>query len=228
MSMLFDLDGTLLDTAPEFAAVINIVRAELGLPPLLDSQLPAIRNAVSFGIKALTEAGFKDHLIKLNKIDIGEAKHLELCDKVLITYQENLGSYTKPFPGILDLLATLEQRNIPWGIVTNKKIALADTLLERVALKHRAACIVGGDSTPYSKPHPEPLLYACQKINRSPEHCIYIGDAKTDIEAAHAANMKSIAALFGYVGDIELAKKWGAHHFVEHADHILPWANQWL
>jgi len=183
-----------------------------------------VRNAVSFGAKALTTAGFSDRSQDINNATL----HAELCERFLKTYHENLGQFTKPFPGILTLLDRLEQRHIPWGVVTNKKINFAEGLLEKLELKHRAACIVGGDSTPNSKPHPEPLLYACQLINQAPNSSIYIGDAKTDIEAAHAAGMKSIVALFGYVGDVELAKHWGAHHTVEHADQILPWAIQWL
>ena len=99
--------------------------------------------------------------------------------------------------------------------------------MERLGLSHRAACIVSGDTTPYAKPHPEPLLYACGQIGVSPKNCIYVGDAERDIIAGNAAGMTTIAALFGYIEDITLAKSWGAHHYIHHADEILPWFEAW-
>ena len=236
MSILFDLDGTLIDTAPEFIVAVNHVRAELGLLPLPSTLLSETRSAISFGVKAVTASGFKDYSIysinTLNQNQPGsnpEVPQAELWERVLKVYEANLGLYAKPFPGILTLLETLEHRNIPWGVVTNKKFALAEPLLERLQLKHRAACIVGGDTTPYSKPHPAPLYYACEQIGRLPNQCIYVGDAKTDIAAGNAAGMKTITALFGYVGDVELAKQWGADHTVTQASDILPWAlEQWV
>ena len=221
MAILFDLDGTLLDTAPEFLTAINIVRQEQRLSPLPKTN--KLREAVTFGIKTITQTGFYD---QDDNSDI--ATYQQRCDRVLTVYHENLGNHTLPFPGILELLTELEKRNIPWGVVTNKKYHLADILLNKLHLKERAACIIGGDSATKAKPYPDPLLLAANIIKRDPKQCIYVGDAKTDIEAGIAAGMKTIVALFGYVGNIDLAKQWNANHYVQHANEILPWSLQWL
>jgi 2-phosphoglycolate phosphatase len=219
MSVLFDLDGTLLDTAPDFIAAIKQLRVEEAFPPLSQIQLNRLRTAVSHGISALVEIGFE--------LSPAQPEHSLLCKRLLELYQTYLGQYTKPFPGIEDLLQTLEQKKIPWGIVTNKYSWLTEPLLAQQKLKNRAACIVSGDTTPYTKPHPEPLLFACQQIGISPEQCIYVGDAERDIVAGKAAGMTTITALFGYIEDIESAKQWPAHHYIYHADEILPWYEQW-
>jgi HAD superfamily hydrolase (TIGR01509 family) len=146
------------------------------------------------------------------------ASIMQQCIKI---YQEHLAFYALPFPGILELLDQLEKRKIAWGIVTNKPAFLTNPLMERLELFHRAACIVSGDTTPNSKPHPEPLLYACNKMAVQPENCIYIGDAARDIEAGKAAGMFTIGALFGYIDSIEEALKWKADHYVNQATELL-------
>jgi 2-phosphoglycolate phosphatase len=222
MAILFDLDGTLVNTAPDFIHALNAVRAELDMPLLAFSNQISVRMveiAVTEGLAGLVAAG----------LDI-KADHPEspLWQKRLLNaYQKNLGHYSTPFPGIESLLQTLEQRQIPWGVVTNKESCQTNPLMERLGLSHRAACIVSGDTTPHAKPHPEPLLYACRQIGVSPTECIYIGDAERDIIAGNAAGMTTIAALFGYIEDVTRAKAWGAHHYIHHADEILPWFEAW-
>ncbi len=219
MALLFDLDGTLLDTALDFVHVINTLRSNKNMSIIDDrSEVQNIRLAVSHGIESLIQTGFgisKDH-----------PDFLELQKDILSLYQQNINKYTQPFPGILELLQTLDQRKIPWGVVTNKPGFLTDPLLESMKWAKHAACIVSGDTTPYPKPHPDPLLYACQKIKISPEQCIYIGDAERDIQAGKAAGMATIVALFGYIEDFSEARLWEADHYVHHADEILPWVDQ--
>lgn len=218
-TILFDLDGTLLDTAPDFFYALQQLRLEKGLPPLSPSKLLQLRPAVSNGIAALITQGLG--------MPPEHPDSPALCKRLLDLYQQILGSYTQPFPGIENLLNTLEKRNIPWGIVTNKSSALTVPLLVQQNLSDRASCIVSGDTTPNAKPHPEPLLYACKTLKILPAHCLYIGDAERDIVAGKAAGMTTIAALFGYIEDISLAKQWAAHHYVHHANEILPWLEQW-
>ena len=222
MTILFDLDGTLVDTAPDFIEALNALRAEINLPPLAPSHQTSTRMievAVTEGLPALVAAGLA--------ITTDHPESLLWQKRLLKAYQQNLGLYSKLFPGIEALLQTLEQRQIPWGIVTNKHEAQTHPLLKTLGLSHRAACIVCGDTTAYAKPHPEPLFYACRQIGVSPTHCIYIGDAERDIIAGNAAGMTTIAALFGYIEDTTRAKSWGAHHYIDHADQILPFFEEW-
>lgn len=222
MTILFDLDGTLIDTAPDFMHAVNALRADLNLPPLIASHQASMRMvevAVSDGIAGLVNVGLGI------RAEDPESPLWQM--RLLEAYKENLGMFSTPFPGIEPLLQTLEQRNIPWGVVTNKPAGQTDPLMERLGFTHRAACIVSGDTTPHAKPHPEPLLHAARTIGISPAECIYIGDAERDIIAGNAAGMTTIAALFGYVENHTLAKAWGAHHYVHHADEILPWFEAW-
>lgn len=216
MPVLFDLDGTLLDTAPDFAFVLNTLRAKINLPPLNPDTL---RAAVSEGVATLIQMSFGY-----------EPEHPEsvvLCSDFLNLYQDNICQFTQPFPGVLSLLSSLEQMNIPWGIVTNKPEHLTHSLLHKISLKNRAACVVSGDTTPHAKPHPAPLLYACDLLQVDPKHCIYVGDAERDIQAGNRAGMTTIAALFGYITNFETTKQWGAHHYVNTVEEILPYIQQW-
>jgi phosphoglycolate phosphatase len=218
MTLLFDLDGTLLDTAPDFAYAINTLRATLGKPAL---SIESIRPAVSHGVEAMLYTGFE-----LKPTDPTYTSVVQQCIKL---YQEQLAYHALPFPGILELLDHLESHQIAWGIVTNKPAFLTDPLIERLKLSHRAGCVVSGDTTSHSKPHPEPLLYACKKMSVQPEHCVYIGDAARDIEAGKAAGMFTIGALFGYIDSIEEALGWKADYYVHQATDIWPYLqDKWL
>lgn len=215
MTILFDLDGTLVDTAPDFIQTIQAIRLEKNLGLVPESAFPAIRIAVSDGLRGLLKAGFGIH---------PDHPEFSLWSKLFLnTYQRNLGHHAILFPGIENLLSILDQRGIRWGIVTNKEIILTNPLLKRLNLSHRAACVVSGDTTPYSKPHPEPLFHACRQMGVLPQHCVYIGDAERDIVAGKAAGMRTIGALFGYIEDMQSAKAWGADHYIQHPDEILAW-----
>lgn len=212
MSFLFDLDGTLLDTAPDFIYVLNQIRKEEHLSPL---PLAAIRPLVSHGLATIIAEGLgipKEH-----------PQYDHYAHKFLEYYRSCLGQHTQFFPGILNLLSILENNSILWGIVTNKPAWLTLPLLESLKLQQRAACIVSGDSTKNPKPHPEPLWHACRHMGVLAENCIFIGDAERDIQAGRAAGMTTLGALFGYITSISEALQWGADGYVYHADEIWPW-----
>lgn len=215
-TVFFDLDGTLLDTAPDFVLAVDQLREEKGLNPI---DPIALKLAVSNGAAGIMQLCFN--------MGSEHNEYKTLLTRLLSLYKSYLAQQTLPFPGMSELLTALEQRNIPWGIVTNRPGWSTDPLLISLGLKSRAACVVSGDTTPHSKPHPEPLLYACRQIAVSPQHCIYIGDAERDIQAGKAAGMATIGALFGYIESIESALQWGADHYVHHADEILPWILEW-
>jgi phosphoglycolate phosphatase len=224
MALLFDLDGTLIDTAPDFVVAINQLRATKGLPSLSDHALTQVRFAVAEGTQAIATAGFE---LTPEQLTL-EHPHATLCQQLLETYQQNLGVQAKLFPGMAELLNTLEQQHIPWGIVTNKQARFTKPLLQQLGLIDRATCVVSGDTTAHYKPHPAPLLHACTQMALAPQQCIYVGDAKQDIVAGRAAGMTTIVALFGYSKDLSSVKEWGAHHTVKHPDEIFPWFKAWL
>lgn len=236
MPVFFDLDGTLLDTAPDFAHALNKLRAKINLPPLSPE---VIRPAVSEGVSHLINVSFElksghpqseSLRTKTHDAESPCANMLDadsLCADFLKLYEQDICRFTQPFPGILILLNNLEKQHIPWGIVTNKPAYLTNPLLNKLSLKDRAACVVSGDTTPHKKPHPAPLFYACNVLNVPPEDCIYIGDAARDIEAGQAAGMTTIGALFGYITDIQAAKQWGADHYVHTVEELWPVIQQW-
>ncbi len=203
-AVLFDLDGTLVDTAPDLAHALNLLREENGLPPL---PLEQIRPQVSHGGTALIRLGFG--------CSPRDAKFELLRQRFLSLYKQNLTTHTDLFPGMAAVLATLEQKRIPWGVVTNKPGWLTEPLMKQLALSERAGCIISGDTLQQSKPHPAPLLHACRQIGVSPGECIYVGDACRDIEAGRAAGMTTLVALFGYLGAEDCPEKWGADGMIE-------------
>lgn len=211
-TVLFDLDGTLLDTAPDLANALNAVLESNGHAPL---PFDAIRPVVSHGGKALIELGFEmqsDH-------PEFEPRRLELLDY----YLNNIAQYTCLFPGMDEVLESIESQGLNWGIVTNKPAWLTDPLLEALKLDQRAAAIVSGDTLPERKPHPAPLLHACELIGSKPEHCLYVGDAERDIQAGHNAGMPTLVAMFGYLMAEDKPEEWGANALIRHPAEILDW-----
>ena len=203
-AVFFDLDGTLADTAPELAAALNAVRRDEGLPPL---PYGLIRPKVSHGGTALVRLGFPQ----------AQGARLEaLRQRLLDHYRAGLGAATPLFPGMEDLLRTLEERGLPWGVVTNKPAWLTEPLLDALGLVGRASAIVSGDTCPRRKPHPDPLLHACGLAGALPDETLYLGDAERDIQAARAAGMPSAVALWGYLGDDEDPRLWDADHHLHH------------
>ena len=210
--VLFDLDGTFADTAPDLAYALNRTLELHGREPL---PLEQIRPAASHGGIALIRLGFG-----LEPQDEGFAS---LRQEFLRFYREHLCRETALFPGMLQLLEELERRGIRWGIVTNKPARLTNPLMEQLGLNERAACIVSGDTTGNSKPHPEPILHACRLAGGRPEECLYVGDAQRDIEAGRNAGTATLIALFGYLGEDDHPETWGADGAVAQPSEILEW-----
>ncbi|OAN18310.1 HAD family hydrolase [Photobacterium jeanii] len=198
-AVLFDLDGTLLDTAPDMARAANKVLANHGIPPLREHQIQA---NTSFGAKGLLEAGFDgipDHL-----------DFTQLRAEFLQYYQQDICLHTRFYDGVEALLEYLEHHAIPWGIMTNKPGFLTDLLLPFFPPLLKAQAIVCGDTLSKAKPHPEPLLYASELI-RVPNHrCAYIGDIEKDMMAANAAQMVGYVAGWGYIGEHHNPEEWNA------------------
>jgi phosphoglycolate phosphatase len=208
-TVLFDLDGTLADTAPDLAYALNLLLEEEGREPL---PFARIRNQVSNGSTALVRLGFGEH-----------PEFERLRQRFLEIYSENLFLDSRLFPGMDALLAFIERRGMQWGIVTNKPAFLTDPLVARLGLDSRAACVVSGDTTAQRKPHPEPLFHACRQAGSPPVECVYVGDASRDIEAGRAADMQTLVALYGYIEADERPQEWGATAMIEEPRHILDW-----
>lgn len=203
-TVLFDLDGTLLDTAPDMAAALNLLSAEHGRPAL---EFADIRATVSAGAAALLELG-----LGLECSDPDYERHSR---RFLDLYRENLCHETRLFPGMEAVLDALEQQAITWGICTNKPAWLTDPLIAALDLDGRAACVVSGDTLPERKPRPEPLWHALELCGGRAERSLYVGDAERDIEAGRAAGMATAVALYGYIGRGEQPRAWQADHYID-------------
>ncbi|MGV0999683.1 MAG: phosphoglycolate phosphatase [Fluviibacter sp.] len=202
-AILFDLDGTIADTAPDLAAAANSLRLADGVPPL---SVELLRPFASQGARGLIQEA-----VGLTPDDPG-FEHARL--RFLSYYENNLCVHTRLFPGIEPLLAGIEAHQLPWGIVTNKVEHYALPLMQKLGLTTRCAVTVGGDTTPNPKPAPDPLLHAARAIDVAPEAFLYVGDDLRDVQAAHAAGMTSVAVRWGYLGDGPPIEKWNAHHIV--------------
>ena len=210
-AVLFDLDGTLLDTAPDMVGALNTLLAEHARAPL---DYAAGRVLVSHGSIAVVRRGFPD----------ADATRFEqLRQRFLEIYAARLTRETRLFPGFEPVLATLEQRGIRWGVVTNKPGFLTDPLLAGLGLRERAACVLSGDTLPERKPHPRPLLVAAEQAGVPPSTCIFVGDALRDIQAARAAGMLALVARFGYIGPDEDPEAWQAAGTLDAPGDLLGW-----
>ena len=196
-AILFDLDGTLADTAPDLAAAVNVMRTSRQLDTV---PYPALRPHASAGARGLLKAGFQIE----SHDESYEAMRIEFIDQ----YARSSATLSQLFSGVAELLTFLEQLNITWGIVTNKAAHLTDPLIPLMQLQS-AACVISGDTTAHTKPHPEPLFEASRRINIAPKDCWYVGDDLRDIEAGQAAGMTTIAAAWGYCGAVE-PRQWNA------------------
>ncbi|MCA1326841.1 phosphoglycolate phosphatase [Herbaspirillum sp. alder98] len=196
-AILFDLDGTLADTAPDLAAAANFLRAERGLPP---APYDTLRPVASAGARGLIGAALDIHP--------GDDQYEDLRVRFLDRYAANMTVHSSLFDGVPELLSQLEARGLAWGIVTNKATRFTEPLVPSIGLGH-SGCIVCGDTTPHAKPHPAPLLEAASRLQLAPEDCWYVGDDLRDIQAGRAAGMPTIAAAWGYCGHTEPAA-WNA------------------
>lgn len=197
-AVLFDLDGTLADTAPDLVAAVNRIVAEEGGEALPEA---ALRPLVSKGGRALLARAFPDR---------DEAARDRLLPGFLAAYADALAVHTRAYAGVEALLGHIESRGWPWGIVTNKHEALARGVVEGLGWSRRSRALVGGDTLAVRKPSPEPLWFAARQLDIAPAQCLYVGDDARDIEAARAAGMVAVAALWGYREDHEDPRDWGA------------------
>jgi len=213
--VLLDLDGTLVDSGPDLAGTLNSLLLEEGREPFPYQE---IRPTVSHGGMVMIESFFG--------ITDNEPELRRLHDRFLEIYQSRLARETVLFPGMIEVLDTLESMATPWGIVTNKPAHLTAPLMRALTLDDRAACIVSGDTLEYSKPHPAPMLHACRIAGREPSKTLYIGDARRDIEAGSNAGMYTLVALYGYLGEEDKPESWGATGMIENPMDILEWLNK--
>jgi phosphoglycolate phosphatase len=207
-AVLFDLDGTLADTAPDLAAAVNRMRTERGLEP---TPYAVLRPTASAGARGMIGAAFG-----LAPGDEGyEALRVEWFER----YQSAMAVHSTLFDGIPDLLDGIGAAGMAWGIVTNKPARFTDPLVPLIGLAH-AACVISGDTTPHAKPHPAPLLEAARRLDIDPAHCWYVGDDLRDIEAGRAAGMVTVACNWGYCGAVDPAA-WGADYQLDTPRHLL-------
>jgi phosphoglycolate phosphatase len=207
-AILFDLDGTLADTAPDLAAAVNLLRSERGLEP---TPYALLRPTASAGARGMIGAAFG--------LAPGDDGYEELRLAWFDRYQAAMAVHSTLFDGVDELLSGISAAGMAWGIVTNKPARFTDPLVPQIGLAH-AGCIVSGDTTPHAKPHPAPLLEAAQRLGIPAADCWYVGDDLRDIEAGRAAGMVTVACNWGYCGAIDPAT-WGADYQLDTPGHLL-------
>ena len=208
--VLFDLDGTLIDSAPDLAGACNDMRVDHGLSPLPFERL---RRMVGSGARGMVGVGFGRAP--------GDAGYDALRDEFLQRYEARMTRETRVFADVPPLLAWLDDAHLAWGIVTNKATRFAAPLVRHLGLATRAATLVCGDTVGHSKPHPAPLLEAARQLGCDAAHCIYVGDDKRDVDAGRAAAMGTVVAAWGYLGEGDAPAAWGADHLIERPDELI-------
>lgn len=208
-AVLFDLDGTFADTAPDLCQALNRVRAVRALPPV---PVEITRPVTSLGARGLIGVGFG--------VGPEHPDYAALREEFLAFYEQDLCRETRLFPGMETLLSAIEQRQLKWGIVTNKAERFAVPLVDLLGLGARAACVIGGDTTGKLKPYPDSLLAACRVIGLGPEACVYVGDDRRDVEAGRAAGMTTVAVRYGYLNGSDPAG-WGADFVIDRPEDLL-------
>jgi N-acetyl-D-muramate 6-phosphate phosphatase len=211
-AILFDLDGTLADTAPDLSAALNRVRIDRGLAPV---PAAGLRAYASHGARGLLGAGMA--------VSPGEPRYAELRDAFLENYFAALCVHSTLFADVDTLLDAIEARSLAWGIVTNKATRYTTPLLAALGLSPRAGAVVCGDTMPFAKPHPAPLTEAANRLGIAPGRCVYVGDAARDIEAGNAAGMRTLVAAWGYIGAHETPERWPADGILEAPGALLSW-----
>lgn len=212
--VLFDLDGTLVDTAPDLIACLNKALRQYGLDEVRSEQLKPF---ISDGAIAM---------IKQSVNNIEQQTQDQILQTMLELYQDNIAEHSRFFPGIPETLDIIETLGLKWGIVTNKRQCFTHALVTALKLTHRAACVISGDSTAHCKPHPEPMLAACTQADVSAEECVYIGDAWHDINAGNGVNMKTLVALYGYLKTDDKPGTWGADALIESPEQLSLWISK--
>jgi N-acetyl-D-muramate 6-phosphate phosphatase len=209
-AVLFDLDGTLIDSAPDLAGAANDMRVERGLPPLPYAQL---RPMVGTGARGMVGRAFG--------AAPGDAEFESLREEFLSRYEVRMAQETRVFEAMAPVLERLRSHGLPWGIVTNKATRFSEPLVVAMGLHDSSATLVCGDTTPHAKPHPEPLLEAARRLGLAAADCVYVGDDLRDVQAGRAAGMTTVAAAWGYLGEGEAIEAWGADHVIQSPDELL-------
>jgi N-acetyl-D-muramate 6-phosphate phosphatase len=208
--VLFDLDGTLIDSAPDLAGAANDMRIARGLPAL---PLATLRKMVGSGARGMVGTAFE--------LAPGDEAYETLRTEFLERYEGRMTRETEVFPAVVGMLERLQSRGIAWGIVTNKAARYAEPIVAALGLDARAATLVCGDTTPHAKPHPAPLLEAARRVGVEPADCVYVGDDLRDVQAGRAAGMATVAVAWGYLGAGEPIGAWGADHVIEEPGQLL-------
>ena len=208
-AVLFDLDGTLIDSAPDLAGACNEMRVERGLAPLPYADL---RRMVGSGARGMVGTAFG--------VAPGDAGYDALRDEFLARYEARMTRETRVFEAMVPVLAWLAEERIRWGIVTNKATRFAAPLVASLGLSERASALVCGDTVAHAKPHPAPLLEAAARLRLAPGQCVYVGDDRRDVVAGRAAAMATIVATWGYLGAGDAPEAWGADHLIERPDEL--------
>ena len=199
-AVLFDLDGTLIDSAPDLGAAADKMRTDRGLPSLPAERYRPMAGAGARGMIGVAFGFAPDH-----------PDYEALREEFFVNYESCMTQRTTAFDGIASLLDELASRGLPWGVVTNKAARFTEPLTRAMPLFTSAAAVVSGDTTPHAKPHPAPLLEAARRLGIAPQRCVYVGDDQRDIVAGHAAGMGTVAAAYGYLGNAADTGDWGAH-----------------
>jgi N-acetyl-D-muramate 6-phosphate phosphatase len=208
-AIFFDLDGTLIDSAPDLAAAADKLRTDRGLASIPYERYRPMAGAGARGMLAIAFEMKPDH-----------ADYEAFREEFYVNYERSLTAKTVAFEGIAALLDAIRNQAMPWGIVTNKSKRFTEPLVTQMPLLQGAAAVISGDSTPYTKPHPEPVLAAARVAGIDPRRCWYVGDDRRDIESGRAAGMATVAACWGYMGE-HAVSSWGADAVLEHPSHLL-------
>jgi phosphoglycolate phosphatase len=216
-AVLFDLDGTLLDTAADFTAVLNSMLDEHSRP---QQSYDAVRRKVSDGARAVVSLGFEQ--------TEGDDGFADLLNEFLDRYLAQLSVSTTLFPGMADVLSHIESQGLKWGIVTNKPSRFTEPLLAAMQLQTRCGTAICPDHVTHRKPHPEPIYLACKEIDCLPANAIYVGDHQRDIDAGRNASMRTVACRYGYILENDSADNWGANYVVDTASDLIPLINKLL
>jgi phosphoglycolate phosphatase len=215
LAVLFDLDGTLIDSAPDLGAAADQMRIDRGL-----ASLPLAR------YRPMAGAGARGMLSVAFGITPDAPEFPALREEFFLNYEARMLRDTLVFPGVAGLVGALRGRGLCWGVVTNKSARFTDPLMRAIALFDTAAAIVSGDTTPHSKPHPAPLLEAARRLGVAPQACVYVGDDARDIQAGRAAGMRTVAAAYGYMGEQADVARWDADAVITSPPQLLQWLDR--
>ena len=211
-AVLFDLDGTLIDSATDLGRAADKMRTDRGLSSLPDAQYRPMAGAGARGMLGLAFG-----------VAPGSAEFDALRDEFFANYTNCMFEHTQAFNQIADVVQSIEARQLAWGVVTNKPARFAQPLVERLPLFQRCAVLISGDTTPHAKPHPEPLYEAARRLGIAPELCLYVGDDERDIQAGRAAGMRTVAANYGYLGANATVTGWQADATINSPHELLQW-----